>query len=569
MELLLGSGLAEEALVLAAAREEALDLPSLRRLLASLPEALREHPASLLLTGRAARQQGHLDLAEIWLQRAAETEAYRAKAWFELGLVQLQVQGPEGARGAWEEAFRLSNKRSLVRGKAAHNLGGVYLSQGAWQEAQSYLSEAVGTFRLLGYSEGEAESLHLLALALHSQGRLRAAEARYREALRLLAERGRPTGLILSNLAEVYLLQGNLDKAKATILAGEEVGETRARGYLQLNRAWLHLLQGELEQGQALLEKAHSLEGSWELEQEYTLLSARFARYKGDREKAEQELRKLPPSLRRNLELALLGSVDPYALEAEARAQGALFELTASLLLQGRFSEALPLLEQEGFGSLGFDPDIAKKVLPLANKEARLRRLFPLKLYGMGTLRIVFAGKRYLLKDFPTRKAAALLVLLVLGEKPQPRAALAERLWPEADNPLGSLSTALYHIHRLVGARVIEGKGGFLSLAYPANTDLTRIEELEDFHELSLPVLPELQDILVDEAMILEAQRERRLRYLVEQETGRALQYMEDLVMKSPLDIGAREHLISLYEEVGQKRFAHLQKRRLEQLLGA
>lgn len=567
---LIEAGLIEEALTLGAQWTDNLKRSDLERLLWAVPEALKDHPAYAYLAGRLARQSGHLALATELLQKAQVYEPLKAASWFELGLVWLRAQTPAKAKEAWEEALRLSPGFSLLRGKAAHNLAGYYLSEGVFSSAEQYAEEAAKTFQVLAYPELEAESLHIRALSLHSQGRLTEAEQNYQKAMRILAELGKPRSLLFNNLAELYILRGELDEARKALDTGYQfaTGDPRAMGYLKVNHAWLCLLSGTIEEGENIL-RSMSTGGSEEeeLKNERALVMARFARYRGDREEALTLLGDLPPSLARTMELTLLKEADPRSLEEEASKQGSLLELTASLLLQGKIEEAYPFLERENFGVLFLDPDLADYLLPLSSWDERLRRFFRIHIYGLGTFRITFAGRRYDLGSFPTRKAAALLVLLSLTREGFPSASLEEKLWPEVDNPKGNLATAVYHINRTFGTRVVEVRKGVVFLRYPASVDLLTLDSITDLPSLSKPILPELKDILPDEVLLFEAKRQRRFETLSREEAARVASYLESLLSQEPFALEERMRLIALYEELGQKHIAELHRKRLDQLL--
>ncbi|GAB5603863.1 hypothetical protein FJNA_23890 [Thermus sp. FJN-A] len=533
----------------------------LRGILARVPEAWCDHPLYNLLAGRLARKGSQAQVALAFLEKAGSDPGLEPWRQLELGLLHVAQGEVAKAEANWSEAYRLASQ-PVLRAKAAHNLAGLWVVRGEYRAVEPYLKEAVGLFRALAKGELEGESLLLLALSYQAMGRLREAEVLYKEALGLFSRYGRPTGLLWGNLAELYLLRGELHKAHQALEKAEE--DPRARGVALLNRAWLYLLLGESEALEEVLQQPDTQETRLDLERR--LLLARVARHRGEREKALGLLQGLE-DLRADLERVLLGALEPELLRERAMAKGAQFEACAALLLLGRVEELLPILKAEKYGLFTLDPGFGVHMQRLSENHPELRDFLPVRIRGLGPFRVYFAGKRFILSEFSTRKAAALLVLLALQPGGWPRVHLAERLWSDSANPEGSLATALYFLNRLFQARLSETHKGVVRLVYPVELDLTQIEEFSDVRQLSRPILPELADLLPDEAMLFEARRERRLTQLKKEDTGRVLAYLEDLVLHDPLNLEARRELVEFYRRLGYERSASLQEERLNRLL--
>jgi DNA-binding SARP family transcriptional activator len=78
-------------------------------------------------------------------------------------------------------------------------------------------------------------------------------------------------------------------------------------------------------------------------------------------------------------------------------------------------------------------------------------------------------GKR---RRLPGRKPWALLAFLLLESTPPSRRELAERLWPEADDPLRAVRWALLQIRRAVAPALVEEVDGRLRIADRASFDV-------------------------------------------------------------------------------------------------
>jgi tetratricopeptide (TPR) repeat protein len=553
----LEAGLMEEALkaaLLMDLQEEA----SLQGFLARVPPAWHAYPLYGLLAGRLARKKGEIQMAQAFLETAERDPGLEPWRQLELGLLHVGRGEVEAAEVSWSKAYRLASQ-PLLRAKAAHNLAGLLVLRGEHQAAEAYLEEAVGIFRTLAREELQGESLALLALSYQVMGRLREAYSLYREALDLLARHGRPTGLLWANLAELYLLQGELHRAREALDQADE--DPKARGVALLNRAWMHLLLGEMEAAEALLHRSEA--GDLRLAEEWRLLLARMARFKGQREEALAHLQGLE-DLRADLERALLGALDPEALRERALAKGARLEAVVALLLLGRVEEALPWLRAEGYGLFGLDPDLGDLLRRLSEGYPELRSFLPLRIQGIGPFRVCFAGKHFLLSDFPTRKTAALLVLLALEPQGWWKGKLGEKLWSEAANPEGSVAQALYLLNQLFQTRLCETHRGVVRLLYPVELDLVHIGTARNVGWTSQPILPELADLLPDEVLVFEARRARWLAQLKRDEAERFLLYLENLILKDPLDTEAREVLAKLYRQLGYEKYAQLHEKRLD-----
>ena len=83
------------------------------------------------------------------------------------------------------------------------------------------------------------------------------------------------------------------------------------------------------------------------------------------------------------------------------------------------------------------------------------------------------------------RKCWALLAYLLLRERPVSRLALAELLFPDADDPLRALRWTLVELRRALGGSEIL-QGDPLQLDLPAGTDVDVLELTGDAPSLSL-----------------------------------------------------------------------------------
>lgn len=569
----------------------------LRRLLAPVPEALHGHPAFLYLVGLLERIRGELGGANRCYQLAfarAEGEL-RGRIGNARAVVLAMLGRPEEALQTLESVAP-DTLSARLQGEIQHNRAGLLLEARRYAEAEASLKQAIAAFREAGEYRLEARSAHLLALFYHERGLLTEARRRYQEALDLLAHLGQPTGLVRANLAETLLLQGEAPAAEAQLDSAQAeaaaAGQQRVLGYVRVNRALAALLRGQREQARALLEDVlRQPDLEVRLRAEAELLLARLLRLEGQPGAAVGHAEAaLPVGLRAELELALLGERSLDSLVERARSEEARLELALALLHRGQpedLHEALDLILTQQYRALLDDPDLTARLAPLAAKDPALRALFPLELSTFGPCTLRFLGRTYTEAAFPTRKSLALLIRLALSDSPQRREALAEQFWADAGNPMGSLQTAIYHLNRTLGQKVVEGGRGSLELAFPVRLDLTAFERAaqEALHLPSSLQPPALRKALklaqgeplasfpewfAEERAAAEALRTRLLRRLVELTAPKnpqaAIEHLQALVRLEPYDLEARRQLIHLYRSAGEGELARREEERLQQL---
>jgi len=568
---------------------------ALRGWLRSVPPAAREHPAFLYLSGLLERVKGEFARAEAQYARAllgADTElaptVHNAR-----GVTLALMSRNDEALDAFERATRAAS--ALTAAEAWHNRAGLLLQQQRYAEAETSLQEAISAFRASADYAREARTLQLLGTFYYKRGLLMEAERTYAEALHLLRDLGNaPTALVRANFAEVLCLIGERERAERELdLAAREAGSTadaRAWGWTQLNAALLRLSGGDLDGAHEHL-TGLLLAGNQEksLLAEAHLLLARVHRQREDASAALAALEHASTlGLRARLEKALVtGEGFPDVID-QARREEARYELAVALLHHGgdaELREALGLIRAHRYRTLLDSPAYAQKLIPLSEHDASLRELFPIHVTLLGQFRVRFLGRTFEMPDFPTRKSAALFLALALHARPQTREALADRFWPGAKNPVGSLQTAIYHLRAALGAPIVRNERGLLSLAFPVTTDLQELERtartavtlpvdaavrgLQGALRACGPFLPEFTDDFGEErAEAEETQRryQRELARLSPAGSDAERDALRALLASDPFDLTSRARLVELYESRGDADAAEAERRRLAEL---
>ncbi|WP_083865858.1 tetratricopeptide repeat protein [Deinococcus peraridilitoris] len=562
----------------------------LRDRLRPVPPVLREKAEYRYLAGLLARTHGELAHAEaLYDQALHEAPASLAPLVHNARGVILALQHrTDEALSAFEQA---TGGAGVTAGEAWHNHAGLLAQLGRHGEAEQSLKEAVAAFRAVGDEAREARSFKLLGLLYTERGLLHEAQNAYREALKLLRNSGAALdAFAFLNLAEVHALLGHPDEAQSYLdQARASAPDTRAQGWLTRCAALIDLQRGRLDAAQGALEALLTSEPTdRQLLAEIHLLLTRTLREKGKRDEARVHLEgALPLGVRAELEAALLSGEGLDAVIEHARAQEFRLELASALVARGSADdarEALRLTRTHGYAALLEGPDAVKLAAHVEEDES-LRELFPLHLTLLGPLKVRFAGRTLSLADFPTRKSAALLLALAFAGRPYGREELAERFWPGAKNPLGSLQTAVYHLRGALGVPVVRSERGLLSLAFPVQTDLQALQAsgqqalllhedagaalLRESLRTAGSFLPELPDEFEDERAHAEATL-RELRWTLARLSPGESEVRRDalraLLADDPYDLDARATLIRVHELRGENEAAAHERRRLAEL---
>lgn len=580
----------------------------LRRALGLLPQSLHERAEYLYLVGSLERLRGDPEraLSRYRAARRSATAQLRPRIDNARGIAYALQGKLTEARKAFGAAIRGSTvqkgagnrltgalRGSRLQGEARHNRAGVFIQQGRFAEAEKDLRQAVASFREGGEYVREARGLQQLALSWHRRGLLREARKGYEEALELLGTLGQPTALLRTNLAEVLLLMGRANEAKAELeqAADDSHGDARILGYVEANLALWTINQGQPEVATRQLTMLLRQEGlEAHLRAEAELLLARALRLQEQREEAAVHARAAAPlGVAAELEQVLCEGGDLERVIAHARDEEARFELATALLSRGAggdVQEALELVRAHDYRILLDSPQHAPTLAALAEKDPATLELFPLRMTTFAGFRVRFLGRSLSLAEFPTRKSAALLLRLALATRPLPRETLAEEFWGDARNPAHSLQTALYHLNRTLNAQVVGGRKGVVELLYPVVLDLTdfvRIagETLENSWAFGsdgvrrslalaegepLADFPEWFDEERRRAEALLLRLWRRLAELEAAQPQRAAEALEMLLRLDPYDVESRKNLIGIYAELGESEQARRQEEHLRLL---
>jgi predicted ATPase/class 3 adenylate cyclase len=241
-------------------------------------EIKHSHAAYFLALAEEAepKLKGHEQLE--WLERLeAEHDNFRAAlSWSlgggdaELGLRLASalwwfwyVRGhlSEGRRWLEEALAKDGQAVASIQAMVLTGTGRIAFEQGDCEAATALLEESVTSFREAGHSQGLADAVGNLAVALSYQGQPERAKALFEESLSLYREASDRWGIAetLHGLGGIAEDQGELDQA--TMLYEEsqkikrELGDTRGIALCCNNLAFLTLLLGDLERAEVMLEE--------------------------------------------------------------------------------------------------------------------------------------------------------------------------------------------------------------------------------------------------------------------------------------------------------------------------
>ncbi|WP_156119586.1 tetratricopeptide repeat protein [Leptolyngbya sp. KIOST-1] len=196
----------------------------------------------LSLPAPALNLEEQLDIRPLDATRGPSRDV--ADGWMQLGNQQLGEGNLTAAVDSWAEAaeiYRLLGDGQAA-GQAYGSMGAAFATLGQFPEAERALVLRVGTARDNGDSLGQVYGLNNLGTLYINQGRVRAGQAHFEEALQIARTTGdaRAIGLSLSNLGQVATQLGELDvavrlleaAANYRILASDYVGEAYASNNL-------------------------------------------------------------------------------------------------------------------------------------------------------------------------------------------------------------------------------------------------------------------------------------------------------------------------------------------------
>lgn len=215
-------------------------------------------------------------------------------------------------------------------------------------------------------------------------------------------------------------------------------------------------------------------------------------------------------------------------------------------------------------------------------------RLVRLRINLIGPPRLEVGGRPSSLSG---RKPWLLVALLILSERPPSRRELVERLWPEAEDPLGAMRWSLHQARRALGeaASIVE-RDGRLHIEAHGNLAVDALEALsgalspDAAEAIPSPELLEGCDPddapLADQWLILERARIRSAVIEAWRTSAltvaaatpeRALRLVERILAADPFDDAAHELVIDLHLGRGDRRaaeahLAHVERRYREEL---
>jgi tetratricopeptide (TPR) repeat protein len=182
----------------------------------------------------AARLAGSVTLSEQTPEQALVLTHLRGGIAFELGQL-------DEAEICFEQVIRVGTEQrnQILIGKASNNLGSIAHLRGKAQLAASFYRCAMQAYTAEDDATGLAQTGHNLSIVLREFGDLKAAGLHSERAL-AAAERSANLALqalVLSGLAEVAMLQDDLDRtadllleaARLSDLAGDRIGQLEVR----------------------------------------------------------------------------------------------------------------------------------------------------------------------------------------------------------------------------------------------------------------------------------------------------------------------------------------------------
>lgn len=215
--------------------------------------------------GRIAFEQGKVDRAAEYYERAIRLGPPIAKVYFQLGLVHLSKKQEDEAEEAFHEAIRIDAQMESAR----YQLGLLYFKQGRTAEASTEMERYRGIKGQLAVKNAIEKGLQSIAqadaLSMHP-GWEHSREKIYKEAIqqfnKALSNNPRAAEA-LKGLAHVYTMQGRFDEAIATQQRAVELEPELAAAYSGLGLIWFKKAQttkNEDEYEHALLAYRKALE---------------------------------------------------------------------------------------------------------------------------------------------------------------------------------------------------------------------------------------------------------------------------------------------------------------------
>lgn len=561
---------------------------ALRERLSQVPLRYRSLEAYEYLMALLQRSSGDIEGATQRLQSLSQKASPRLRSWVINALgVAYGMQGDCARAAEYFERGLAQTQVSVVHGCLLHNLGIARLHLHHYREGAEALAKAVSLYRDLGNHAEEALSAENLANAKVFEG----------YPLVALAEFSRLSPIHLGPLAQVnmgraYIQLGELEKAKQALLRARlkasEADNQRAVKYSEIVQAQVALLEEQPELAYGLASGVLYATQEADLRGEAHLVRSQVEFRRGNLEAAREELAHAANITFSHKTEAVRQGLSPLepTLE-EARQAGATFDVAQLLMLKGDLAslrEALSLCRQNGYGLLLKHPFYSHHWLPLIKADPSCWAAFPLSIQTFGGFRVSFLGKTLSLCDFPTRKIAALLLVLALHARPQNREVLAERLWAELNHPLDSLQNAVSKLRSLLLPQLISSSKSQLSLNFPIVLDYLEFVNqarafleasepgLEDFIQRhSEPWLPELADLFPLERSEVERYQHELWVMVAKQQEQRhsplaVVAYQYALAL-DPYSERAWQGLIAAYERLDNPEMAAKARRSMAEAL--
>lgn len=242
---------------------------------------------ALYRLGLVAQEDGQLDEAAAYIERAIQADPNQPFYYYSLGLILLD-------RGEHQEAKILLQRALALNPNfaQAHNqLGIITQGEQRFDEAVHYFQAAVSA------NPAYARAHNNLGNLLKAQGNLAAAIACFREALRLDPQ----YSLALINLAGALMEQGELGEAEKLYFRAIELNPNAPQNYSPLGR--LYIVQWKLEEAEGAFRRA--VEFNRDREADWLLLGY-VLRDQGKMQAAMDAYRHVLTSNRNNMQ-ALLG----------------------------------------------------------------------------------------------------------------------------------------------------------------------------------------------------------------------------------------------------------------------
>jgi putative nucleotidyltransferase with HDIG domain len=247
------------------------------------------------------------------------------------------------------------NDRPDIAGRALNGLGGLAMHRGDMRAAERLYSHANQLGRQAGHPELIGETEQNLGVVANIRGDLAEAQARYETALEYLdpveSVRGRITSL--NNLALLHMGNGELREADDYLVSAlqlcRKVGDVVREGVIHINRAEVYLVRGEMERAREACDEGFEIFSRLNDEQR----QAEALRFYGVIYRESNKLHLAEIHLQRAIQITR----DTNAI-LEAHTQR---EMARVLRLQGRNRQALEALNRSHalFTSLQARSDLA------------------------------------------------------------------------------------------------------------------------------------------------------------------------------------------------------------------